>query len=111
MRPLGGIELPKFLSKGFYSSPEVAFQVVKIGSLILLAVPGEPTTATGRDIETLCPVGGKCLVVAPANGYMGYIVTKQEYRIDGYESDSCFFGPEAGQRVKNSLKKAIDGLR
>jgi len=110
IRPLGRLELPGFLSKAFYTNGEMAFQAMALGGLVFLGVPGEVTTTTGRNLEAVCPPEQVCLVVSPANGYTGYIVTPNEYEVDGYESDSCLFGPHAADRAKSFLQKAMDGL-
>lgn len=110
IRPIFRWKAPEFISKAFYTTPELAFQAIALGPIRILTVPGEPTTKIGWHIETLCPQETTCLVVAPANGYMGYLTTPSEYETDAYESDSTFFGPTVGDRVKEALAAAIDGL-
>lgn len=100
-------ELPLFLSRAFYADPEVTFQVVRTGPLYWLAVPGEATYETGRNYQALCPKDAPCIVVGPANAYMGYLVTREQYEVDGYESDSCFFGPDAAARVGEEFRRVF----
>jgi len=73
----------------------------RIGSLFLLAVPGEFTTMAGRQIrerirkrirshgidEPLIEIAGL------SNIYTHYITTLPEYRAQRYESASVIFGP------------------
>jgi Neutral/alkaline non-lysosomal ceramidase, N-terminal len=110
LRPLARLRLPEVLSKGFYTNPEVAFQVLRIGELLLMAAPGEATASVGKDFESLCPDGMRCVTVGPANGYMGYLVSKEEYDKSGYESDSCLFGPDASLWTKRSFGQAMEKM-
>lgn len=88
------------LSKPFPLSPEVLpLQIVKIGNLILTAIPGEITTMAGRRIrETIHKIfktsGVRYVALATyANAYSGYITTKEEYEMQHYEGASTHFGP------------------
>ncbi len=110
LRPLGRLRLPEMLSKGFYTNPEVTFQALRIGDFVFLAAPGEATTSVGKDLESMCPKDLRCVTVAPANGYMGYIVSREEYDKSGYESDSCLFGPDAAMWTKRSIGQAMEML-
>lgn len=110
VRALGRRLLPLWLSKVFYERPELPFQAVRLGKLMLLAVPGEATTKIGELIRAECPADAKCLVIAPANGFMGYLVTPQQYDDGGYAADSCYFGPETGLKVVEAMKQTISLL-
>ncbi|MCZ7585477.1 MAG: neutral/alkaline non-lysosomal ceramidase N-terminal domain-containing protein [Deltaproteobacteria bacterium] len=88
LRPLWRVKLPSFLRDALFANPKTSFQALRLGGHTFLAVPGEPTTATGRALASLCD--GDCLVVGPANGYLGYVVTPDEYERDTYEASSCF---------------------
>lgn len=74
-------------------------QIVRIGGLALVGVPGELTTMGGRHLralvaEQLKGSGVEKVVVAGlANDYTGYITTRDEYRTQQYEGASMEFGP------------------
>lgn len=110
LRPLGRIKLPYFLSKLFYAKSEIPYQAMRIGKLILLAVPAEPTTEVGRELKSLCPSNFQSLIVAPANSYLEYLVTKEQYEQSGFTADHCFFGPNASDYVKGAFQKALAGV-
>jgi hypothetical protein len=103
LRPLGGMPVHHGLAKALYLRPDPPFQALRVGPLVLLATPAEPTTLTGRELETLCRPGFRCLVVGPANDYLGYLVTPEEYAEDTYAADSCFFGAKAVEKIKRAL--------
>jgi neutral ceramidase len=83
--------------------PSVApLQIVRIGSVVLAAVPGEPTIELGRRIgkairERLRPSGVQDVwIVGLANEYVDYFTTPEEYRMQHYEGGSTLYGPQTG---------------
>ena len=88
------------LTQPFPLSPDVLpLQLVRIGQLVLAAIPGELTTMAGRRLkksvlEQLSGSGIDYLTLACyANAYAGYITTKREYDVQHYEGASTHFGP------------------
>lgn len=81
----------------------VSTQMLKIGNVMLAAVPGEFTTMSGRRLRTVIrnsalqsTAGGeevKVIVAGLANMYTSYITTPEEYEIQRYEGASTIFGP------------------
>lgn len=73
-------------------------QVMRIGSLAIVAVPLEPSTVAGRRVqkallEQLRSEGISTVICnGHANGYAGYMVTPQEYLEQAYEGASTCFG-------------------
>ncbi len=74
-------------------------QIVKIGNLVIVAVPIEVTTMSGRRIkstvaEHLVKTENNHIVIAAlANAYAGYVATNDEYPLQRYEAASTHFGP------------------
>ncbi|XP_069609633.1 putative neutral ceramidase C [Ranitomeya imitator] len=76
-------------------------QMITIGSLAILAVPGEFTTMSGRRLreavkKELDPSGAKdidVVVSGLSNVYTHYITTFEEYQAQRYEAASTIFGP------------------
>ena len=80
-------------------TPQVLpIQLMVLGELALVAIPGEPTTIAGRRLQqSLKPhmdkIGVKQTLIAGfANAYAGYITTHEEYAIQAYEGGSTHFG-------------------
>ena len=111
MRSLHRWKLPLSFSRWFYARPEAPFQALRMGDLIFLALPGEPTTQVGADMLALCPPDATCRVVGLGNGYLGYLVTPQEYEGGTYAADSAFFGPNEETMIRDGVREALDGLR
>ena len=77
-------------------------QMFKIGDLVILAVPGEFTTMSGRrlreavkyEFDIANPNNNIQVVIAGlANAYSSYITTFEEYQVQRYEGASTLFGP------------------
>lgn len=71
-------------------------QLLQVGSLVIVAVPAEPTTVAGRRLRDTVGErmpGTEMVVIAGyANGYTGYVTTPEEYIEQGYEGGSTLFG-------------------
>jgi len=111
IRSWNRMRLPKGLSKIGYKRPDQPLQALRLGEIVMMAVPGEPTTLVGKELKSLCPEGLKCLVVAPANGYLGYFVVSEEYEEGGYAPSSCLFGMRGTQNVINGMTEALSEVR
>jgi neutral ceramidase len=88
------------LKKPLPWSPNILpLQIVKIGDLVIIAVPGEFTTVSGRRLvntvmKELAGTGIRYAVVAGlSNAYAGYVTTGEEYFEQRYEGASTHFGP------------------
>ncbi len=77
----------------------VPVQILRIGSLAILALPFEPSTVAGRRLrqallEVLASEGVTDVVLNPyANAYAGYMTTFEEYQEQHYEAGYTVFGP------------------
>jgi neutral ceramidase len=74
-------------------------QLIKLGSLIIIAHPGEMTTMAGRRMrKTILDILGgdgiKHAVVATyAGAFSSYTTTREEYAMQHYEGASTLYGP------------------
>lgn len=79
----------------------VATQLVQIGDVVLVAVPGEFTTMSGRRLrraveKAMLQTSGKpavAIVAGLSNMYSSYVATPEEYQVQRYEGASTIFGP------------------
>jgi len=79
----------------------VPVQIITIGQLVILGVPGEFSTMSGRRLRNTVKAvfdaaGIKDTIVVVAglsNTYTGYITTLEEYSNQRYEGASTIFGP------------------
>nr|CAN64196.1 hypothetical protein VITISV_014337 [Vitis vinifera] len=79
-------------------------QILRIGQLVILSVPGEFTTMAGRRlrdaVKSVLYAGGSDLdsnvhivIAGLANTYSQYVTTFEEYQVQRYEGASTLYGP------------------
>lgn len=92
------------------------FQILRVGNLAILGVPGEMTSMAGarlrKAVEASLRAAGVTHVVITglANEYSGYITTPEEYDAQQYEGASTIFGRhtyDAYEEVFQSLAASI----
>jgi neutral ceramidase len=116
----GQLPKPVVLMPGIEQPPVVPqvlpVQLLRVGAVAVLGIPGELTTMAGRRLRTsvlnaMPATGVTHLALGTyANDYAGYITTPEEYSAQHYEGASTLFGPhtlEAHQQVAAQLATAI----
>ncbi|KAI0364819.1 Neutral/alkaline nonlysosomal ceramidase [Pilatotrama ljubarskyi] len=99
---------PILLNTGFahfpyeWSPSTVDIQMLRIGQFVILVMPGELTTMSGRRLREAVRaklisegvLGDEAYVViaGPANTYAHYVATREEYSVQRYEGASTIFG-------------------
>lgn len=100
---------PILLDTGYAHTPyewspsTVDIQMLRVGNLVMLIMPGELTTMAGRRMRDAVRaklissgiIGQDAYVViaGPANTYGHYVTTREEYGVQRYEGASTIFGP------------------
>uniref|UniRef100_A0A1I8JCZ5 Neutral ceramidase n=1 Tax=Macrostomum lignano TaxID=282301 RepID=A0A1I8JCZ5_9PLAT len=98
---------PILLNTGYMSFPTqwqpsvVETQLVRIGPLTLVALPGEFTTMSGRRVRDAVRAAleqngmpdGTVILAGLSNLYSSYIATYEEYQAQRYEAASTIYGP------------------
>ena len=90
--------------------------VARIGQLVILAMPGEVTTMSGRRLRdsVMAQVddwAGHIVLAGYANEFAGYITTPEEYQLQQYEAAHNLHGQwslPAYQQVASQLAAALD---
>jgi len=91
-----------------FAPPEASLSAVQIGRIVILGVPGEPTSHVGRRIaEAGRRRGLDVWVVSHCNGWMGYIVDSADYVLNGYEATLTLYGPETANRVTDAAERLL----
>ena len=75
----------------------VPIQLLRVGSLYLIGIPGEVTIVAGLRLRrTVAEIVGAelpdVLVAGYSNGYIHYVTTPEEYEAQQYEGGSTLFG-------------------
>ncbi|CAI9770784.1 unnamed protein product [Fraxinus pennsylvanica] len=97
-------------------------QILRIGQLVILSVPGEFTTMAGRRLRdamrTVLTGGGSkefdenvhVVIAGLTNTYSQYITTFEEYQIQRYEGASTLYGPHTLSAYIQEFEKLAAAL-
>ncbi|KAK0583605.1 hypothetical protein LWI29_000120 [Acer saccharum] len=92
-------------------------QILQIGQLVILCVPGEFTTMAGRRlrdaVKTVLTSGGRekfnsnvhVVISGLTNTYSQYVTTFEEYQVQRYEGASTLYGPHTLSAYIQEFKK------
>lgn len=72
---------------------------LRVNDFHMITVPGEPITAIGFAIKQALRNGGAGhpVIASTTNAHIGYILTKEEYALSGYEVTASFYGDTLGE--------------
>lgn len=97
-------------------------QIIRIGQLVILSVPGEFTTMAGRRlrdaVKTVLTSGANkefnsnvhVVIAGLTNTYSQYVTTIEEYQIQRYEGASTLYGPHTLSAYIQEFKKLAKAL-
>lgn len=86
--------------------PVLPYQIIQLGELILVGVPGEITTVAATRLKKALEVkfpSKNIIISSYANAYMGYVTTAEEYDLQCYEGGHTIYG-------RNTLAAMIKGF-
>ena len=88
---------------------ETALSFAKIGRLLLMGFPCEPTGEIGLAAKQIARRAGykTAAVVALTNDWLAYCVTPAQYRAGKYESSMSFYGPNFGSAMLTALETGL----
>eukprot|EP00913_Durusdinium_trenchii_P030301 g28385.t1 len=99
----------------------LGFQLVRIGQMVVAAVPGEFTTMAGaRTKEAIKKIlvdggvieeTGTVVLNNVASGYAGYVTTYEEYQHQRYEGGFTTYGPYTHEAMTNILVQMAEESR
>ncbi|GFZ19807.1 Neutral/alkaline non-lysosomal ceramidase [Actinidia rufa] len=97
-------------------------QILRIGQLVILTVPGEFTTMAGRRlrdaVKTVLTSGGNgafdnnihVVIAGLTNTYSQYVTTFEEYQVQRYEGASTLYGPHTLSAYIQEFQKLATAL-
>lgn len=91
---------------------EYEIQVLRLGDLAILVLPGEPFVEAQLEIKQKSPAR-RTFVAHMSNQYVGYIPTAEAIRRGGYETRPCYFSklaPEALQMITEASVELLHQL-
>ncbi|KAK4780221.1 hypothetical protein SAY87_016327 [Trapa incisa] len=106
------------MKKPYDWAPSVLpIQILRVGQLVILSVPGEFTTMAGRRlrdaVKSVLVSGGHgqfgdnvhVVIAGLTNAYSQYVTTFEEYQVQRYEGASTLFGPHTLSAYIQEFKK------
>lgn len=93
-------------------SIEVEIQVLSLGNIAFVALPGEIFVELGLEIKRKSPFP-YTFVIELANGYVGYVPTREAFEEGGYEvmlALTSKLAPMAGEMMVSSVVKLLHSL-
>ncbi|PVD38057.1 hypothetical protein C0Q70_00667 [Pomacea canaliculata] len=97
----------------------VDVQLLKLGQFVIIAVPGEFTTMSGRRtrdavVQTLIsnglPLDTSSVIAGLSNDYTHYVATFEEYQVQRYEAASTIYGPHTLQAYIQNFEILAEAL-
>jgi len=88
------------------TSEQVEVQVLGLGDLAIVGIPGEYFVEFGLQLKQQSPAPAT-FVIELANGSIGYIPTAAALAEGGYEGSSARFSPEAGQKLADAALEML----
>ncbi len=99
------------LQRALEEDAPVEVQVVQVGEVSLIGLPGEWFVEYGLELKRRWP--NRAFVVSLVNGHVqGYVATAEAVAEESYEALTAVFdGPEAGRRMIETVMGMADGVR
>lgn len=92
---------------------KIMLQAIRIGDLVIAAIPNEVFAETGLAIKAGSPFPAT-FTIELANGYSGYLPTPQQHKWGGYETwpaRSSFLETQAEAKIRKSILELIKSLK
>jgi hypothetical protein len=86
--------------------PTVRVEAVRIGDVVLVAVPAEPVAAVAAAWRASLPACAE--IVSLAGGYVGYVEEPERMAAGDGESVRTYFGPELAARLGEAARLAAE---
>jgi hypothetical protein len=98
----------------FADTVKVPLQAFRIGALAIAQSPCETFAETGLMIKDASPFPGNTFTIELANGYNGYLPSRRQHRLGGYETwpaRSSYLEREAEQTIRDGLLGLLEQLK
>ncbi|MBL8047269.1 MAG: hypothetical protein JNJ45_01175 [Chthonomonas sp.] len=95
-----------------FAPPQGRITGFRLGKLAVIGVGGEPSAELGRQIARQGRVLGFTwtLPVAHVNGWIGYVLSPEDYDRGGYEANLQLHGRDSGTQMVERVAQALNAL-
>jgi hypothetical protein len=94
--------------------PETHCAALRIGDLVIAAVPGEMAAELGLEVKSAvrAQTGAKHVAIGGlADEWISYMLSADEYRKGGYEASMSFYGETLGPEIVRGAVRAAAHVR
>ena len=95
----------------------IPLQLVQLGNLLIIGVPGEITYISGERLKKIMKEKfahegvEEFILVSYSNAFMGYITTKEEYQMQCYEGGHTIYCHRTLEAILNGFSFLADNLK
>lgn len=92
---------------------DIMLQAIRIGDLVIAAIPNEVFAETGLHIKAQSPFKST-FIIELANGYHGYLPTEKQHEWGGYETwpaRSSLLEVQAEEKIRSTVLELIRSLK
>lgn len=92
-----------------FMAQRAKISLVKVGEIVMMSWPGEPSTTLGYELQGVAKSRGykNAWVLGLTNDYMAYFTTKKEYHQGAYDSCSSLFNFRGAERIIKHYKSLL----
>lgn len=97
---------------GRFAPKEGHVSLLQVGKMLIVGVPGEPSSAIARKVQVLAQGMGfpHSVTISHCNGWIGYVLEPEDYDKGGYEATLSFHGRETSERVVEAVNRGMKKL-
>jgi hypothetical protein len=88
---------------------KTVLELIAIDDLLFIGVPCDLGAEVGLGIKASVPPRWG-FIISQANDYIGYVITRDQYREGGYEAKMSFFGPDLAALIKGEVLGMVQEL-
>ena len=92
-------------------SVDVEIQVMAIGDIVIVGLPGEVMVELGLELKAKSGLENVFIFELSNGGNVGYILSEQDYADGGYEALNGALGPGSGEMIVNTALQLIQKLK
>ncbi len=100
-----------------WAPPVLPFQVIALGPIMIVAVPGEITTTSAKRLKQAIlnqlqnSTIERVIISSYSNAFMGYITTPEEYATQSYEAGHTIFGSGTLRGIIKGFEGVVDQFK
>jgi neutral ceramidase len=100
-----------------WAPPVLPFQIIALGPIMIVAVPGEITTTSAKRLKQAIlnqlqnSTIERVIISSYSNAFMGYITTPEEYATQSYEAGHTIFGSGTLRGIIKGFEGVVDQFK